>query len=242
VLLWDVVDTTRSNNAEGSDVGAAGAANPVAGLAVCRYDAQPGVFLFECDHDWNSLTDSWHQTAQEAVREGERAHSGAAMTWIEGTPEDTLPLEFSRLSPASRNFAVRLFEAIPHAREHARMEGEASADLLVVIPSPTGLHERELLIWMCGGDEPSLAFGGWHTHAGCQESDDGIIELAKAILADTFGVAFDLGRVNAWGQGLDLRVPDELLEELTSPGSSGRLKIITWSGLGDREVSVRELR
>lgn len=242
VLQWAVIDARRAGKAGGPSGAAAGAESPVVGLAVCRHDGEAGVFLFGCDGEWNSLTDSWHPTVHEAIREAVHAHRGTVLTWTDGTPEETVPLELARLSHASSSFAARLFEAIPQARQHARMEGQSFADLLVVIPSPTGLPERQLVIWMNGGDEPSLAFSDWHTHAGLEESDDGIIRLAKAILADMYGVAFDVGRSEAWGQGLDLSVPDELLEELTSPGSSGRLKIVTWSGLGDREVSVRELR
>lgn len=41
---------------------------------------------------------------------------------------------------------------------------------------------------------------------------------------------------------LDLRDPEALADELTAPWSSGRARILTWSGRGDREVSLGDLK
>jgi hypothetical protein len=35
-------------------------------LAVCRYADQPGVYLFYCDEDWAVLTDTFHETVEDA--------------------------------------------------------------------------------------------------------------------------------------------------------------------------------
>jgi hypothetical protein len=131
-----------------------------------------------------------------------------------------------------------LFEAIPEAEACSRMEGSTSADLLVEIPSPTGDPERQVTIWMEGGDEPSVEFGDWHTHAGLQVNDD-VIDLVKGILADQFVLACYVGGEHSGRcEVIDLRVPDALVEELTSQYSPGRVKLRTWSGKGDREVGV----
>lgn len=156
--------------------------------------------------------------------------------------EGTFPLDPSMLSLASSRFATRLYEAIPEARSCSKMEGSTSADLLVEIPSPTMEPDRQLVIWMEGGIEPSVAFGGWHTHAGLWDGEDGIIDLVKAILADQFVLVHDVGGEHSGNCGVvDLRIPDALMEELTSKYSPGRLGIRSWSGRGDREVGVQDL-
>ncbi|MCY3002414.1 MAG: hypothetical protein NTV21_11480 [Planctomycetota bacterium] len=214
----------------------------VVGIAICRYDGEVGVFLFGCDEEWNSRTDSWHSTFQEAVRQAEFEHKGVDLKWTARTREGTFPLELAKLSPESRQFATRLFAAVPQAEPCSRMEGRAHADLLVEIPSPTGDPDRRLVIWMEGGDEPSVGFGEWHTHDGLWGGDDAMVELVKAILADQFVLAHDIGGTHPGScGGLDLRDPNALVEELTSRHSPGRVRLWTWSGRGDREVGLQDL-
>lgn len=154
--------------------------------------------------------------------------------------EGPIALDLSKLAPASSRIAARLFNAIPDAQAYSRMEGSAYADLLVEIPSPTGDPDRQLVIWMEGGDEPSLAFGEWHTHV--SPSEDGkLFDLAKAILADQLVLAYHMSEEQSgYCDLIDLRDPDALLEELTSEHSSGHVRTRTWSGRGDREFSSED--
>lgn len=214
----------------------------VVGVAICRYDGEDAVFLFGCDEEWNSRTDSWHGTFQEAVRQAASEYKASDLKWNARTREGTFPLELAKLSPASRQFATRLFTAVPQAEPCSRMEGRAHADLLVEIPSPTGDPDRRLSIWMEGGDEPSVGFGEWHTHDGLWPGDDAMVELVKAILADQFVLTHDVGGTHPGScEGLDLRDPNALVEELTSRHSPGRVRLRTWSGRGDREVGLQDL-
>lgn len=36
------------------------------GLAICQYGDEEGIYLFYCDSEWNVLTDTLHQTVQDA--------------------------------------------------------------------------------------------------------------------------------------------------------------------------------
>lgn len=150
-----------------------------------------------------------------------------------------------QLSPRSAAFARRLFSEHPGLRSWAvaeTLQADEGPSLLVQIPPRNPAQEQPLTLWMEDGDEPSLGFGEWHTHAGLQDNDDqdgAIIKLLLAILADEFvllqdvGGAYD-GNVTA----LDLRNEDALLEELTSPYSPGCARIISWTGQADRIVDV----
>jgi len=105
---------------------------------------------------------------------------------------------------------------------------------------------------MEGGDEPSLGFGehGWHTHetntrqVGPNEyQDESLIDLLEAILLDQFVLFEEPGADPVpLGSVLDLREPDALLKELTSPHCGGRLSIKTFTGNGDREVTVADIQ
>jgi hypothetical protein len=53
---------------------------PLAGLAICRYNAD-GCYLFGCDTSWSSVTDTWHQTVEEAMRQAKFEYKGVTMTW-----------------------------------------------------------------------------------------------------------------------------------------------------------------
>jgi hypothetical protein len=54
---------------------------PAAGVAICRYDAS-GYYLFGCDENWQSVTDTWHPTIEEAKAQAEFEYEGVSMTWI----------------------------------------------------------------------------------------------------------------------------------------------------------------
>ena len=54
---------------------------PAAGLAICRYDEQGGAYLFYCDEDWQTITDTFYDSVEEAKRQAELEYDGVAQTW-----------------------------------------------------------------------------------------------------------------------------------------------------------------
>jgi hypothetical protein len=38
-----------------------------AALAIARYDGEAGVYLFYCDADWSAITDTYHETIEQAI-------------------------------------------------------------------------------------------------------------------------------------------------------------------------------
>ncbi len=96
---------------------------------------------------------------------------------------------------------------------------------------------------MCD-DEPSLGFGPWHTHATVwahfaepREQDEALVELLVAILEDRFVIWVEVGGPHdgkAVGV-IDLREPTAIADALTEPGSSGHVRLLSWSGTKDAE-------
>ena len=54
---------------------------PMAGLAVCQYEGEGGFYLFGCDADWTCITDTWHETLEEALHQAEFEYVGVSKTW-----------------------------------------------------------------------------------------------------------------------------------------------------------------
>ncbi len=52
-----------------------------AGLAICQYEGESCYYLFGCDLEWNSVTDTWHQTLEEAKEQAEFEYEGVSETW-----------------------------------------------------------------------------------------------------------------------------------------------------------------
>jgi hypothetical protein len=52
---------------------------PAAGLAVCRDET--GYYLFGCDGDWEPVTDTWHETLDDALDQAEAEYRGTQATW-----------------------------------------------------------------------------------------------------------------------------------------------------------------
>jgi hypothetical protein len=54
-------------------------AQPAAGLVVCRDDG--GYYLFGCDASWEPVTDTWHETLDDALDQADAEYAGTRETW-----------------------------------------------------------------------------------------------------------------------------------------------------------------
>jgi hypothetical protein len=154
-------------------------------------------------------------------------------------------LDESKIDERSR---VLLAELSNHpARRHARLQMEASQDgawrLFVAIPSPTGEHRRAVSIWFDERQIPTLEFGAWHSHADLWDEDllSGIRKML-AYLERIVDGEIVLAGAPTVGEGFLFRVIDlgdrnEVLDELTSPVVPPDMKLLSWSGAQDAQLS-----
>lgn len=56
---------------------------PMAGLAICYQASEDAFYLFGCDVEWQSVTDTWHQTVEDAKHQAEFEYEGVGKTWID---------------------------------------------------------------------------------------------------------------------------------------------------------------
>jgi hypothetical protein len=54
---------------------------PVAGLAICQSTDGRGFYLFYCDSAWHELTDTWHQSLDDAKGQAEFEYLGIESHW-----------------------------------------------------------------------------------------------------------------------------------------------------------------
>ncbi len=54
---------------------------PAPGLAICRYDGEHGFYLFYCDENWETVTDTLHDTVEAAQAHAEFEYEGVSATW-----------------------------------------------------------------------------------------------------------------------------------------------------------------
>lgn len=164
---------------------------------------------------------------------------------------ETLPLELERLSGASRRLATRLLARVVELGGVAQMverEPGGRCELVIDIPSPTGERVRTIGIWM-EGDEASLEFGNWHTHATLWLERDGrdepaehdaIATVLEDIVADRLVALVDVDApADASWSVVDPRDETALVEELTHPLTGSAIRLISWSGRADRLLAAR---
>jgi hypothetical protein len=82
VLLFSRIDErhrpTGSCTHIRSDIGVLG---PAWGLAICKPRDGQGYFLYRCEDDWMPVTDTWHETIDDAKHQAQFEYEGIESTW-----------------------------------------------------------------------------------------------------------------------------------------------------------------
>ncbi|MGD0014224.1 MAG: hypothetical protein ABSD56_07350 [Bryobacteraceae bacterium] len=81
-MQWSVVDGRHRSTGNCRQVVAGKLQGPAAGLAICQYEGETAYYLFGCDADWNTVTDTWHETLEGALQQAEFEYEGISRTWI----------------------------------------------------------------------------------------------------------------------------------------------------------------
>lgn len=97
----------------------------------------------------------------------------------------------------------------------------------------------ELVVWLDDG-EPSVSYGGWHTHASVCAGDpalpteERVLAVILKILADELVLVCE--EPDGVRELLPLADDDALLDLLTDPYGTGDVRVRSWSGVHDRAV------
>ena len=64
---------------------------PAHALAICQYEGEAGYYLFSCDTRWQSVTDTWHKTIEDAQRQAEFEYEGVSFHLARLEEDSQLP-------------------------------------------------------------------------------------------------------------------------------------------------------
>jgi hypothetical protein len=73
VIRWLSLNSSTSREFDG---------HPIEGVAICHAEGQDAYYVFGCDKNWQTLTDTWHQTFVEAQLQADSEYPGSQGRWV----------------------------------------------------------------------------------------------------------------------------------------------------------------
>jgi len=83
VICYTPIDSRHRHTGNTKQVVGGVLLGPASGLAICQYDGEGACYLFGCDENWNCLSDTLHDTLEDAKDQAEFEYEGTTATWIE---------------------------------------------------------------------------------------------------------------------------------------------------------------
>ena len=81
VMLYSSIDQRHQHTGNCRQIVKGVWMGAAAGLAICKYDGEDSFYLFGCDETWQAITDTWHQTLDDAMKQAEFEYAGVSATW-----------------------------------------------------------------------------------------------------------------------------------------------------------------
>ena len=81
VVLYTPIDERHKHTGNCKQVVAGVLMGAAAGLAICQYEGENSFYLFGCDAKWNTVTDTCHDTLEDAMAQAEFEYEGVQATW-----------------------------------------------------------------------------------------------------------------------------------------------------------------
>ena len=82
VVCYTAIDSRHHRTGNATHVVTGQEAEPAHGLAIRQYDGDDAFYLFACDAEWNSQTDTWHQSLEDAKEQAEFEYQRTSQTWV----------------------------------------------------------------------------------------------------------------------------------------------------------------
>ena len=82
VICYTPIDARHRHTGNTRQIVAGKLVGPANGLAICQYPDDHGFYLFGCDATWCSITDTWHQSLEDAQHQAEFEYVGVSSTWV----------------------------------------------------------------------------------------------------------------------------------------------------------------
>ncbi len=81
VVLYTPIDERHKHTGNCKQIVAGVLMGAAAGLVICQYEGENSFYLFGCDAKWNTVTDTCHETLEDAMAQAEFEYEGVQATW-----------------------------------------------------------------------------------------------------------------------------------------------------------------
>lgn len=81
VALYTPIDERHRHTGNCKQIVAGVLMGSSAGLAICQYQGEDAFYLFGCDANWETVSDTWHETLEDAKAQAEFEYEGVNATW-----------------------------------------------------------------------------------------------------------------------------------------------------------------
>lgn len=82
VIMYTPIDQRHHFTGNTKQIVGGKVMGPMAGLVICQYANDTAFYLFGCNDDWKSITDTWHAELEDAIDQAEFEYSGTKDTWV----------------------------------------------------------------------------------------------------------------------------------------------------------------
>jgi hypothetical protein len=82
VVCYTPIDSRHVKTGNTTHIVASEEAESPKGLAICQYEGDNAYYLFGCNEAWQSYTDTWHESLEDAKEQAEFEYTGTSTTWI----------------------------------------------------------------------------------------------------------------------------------------------------------------
>lgn len=81
VVLYSLIDEKHRHTGNCKQIVSGVLMGAASGLAICKCRGENAFYLFGCDENWKPLTDTWHETVDDAKAQAEFEYEGINETW-----------------------------------------------------------------------------------------------------------------------------------------------------------------
>lgn len=81
VVLYTKIDDRHNHTGNCHQIVDGALLGAASGLVICQYEGEENYYLFGCDENWNTLSDTYHLTLEEAKKQAEFEYEGTHQTW-----------------------------------------------------------------------------------------------------------------------------------------------------------------
>lgn len=82
VILFTTIDNRHKFTGNTKQIVGEKLMGKMSGLAICKYENESSFYLFGCNEEWKSITDTWHESIEGAINQAEFEYDGTKDTWI----------------------------------------------------------------------------------------------------------------------------------------------------------------